>query len=674
MVTQGAQEAMVVLLLGLFDPAVDVLLASDPTYIGITGLAAIAGIETLPVASDEQGLELGALRAAIAAARARGKRPRAFYHVPDFNNPLGTRMPLEDRRRLLALLRDEEVLLFEDNAYGMFVFDGEPLPTLKALDRDGVVIYLGSFSKTLYPGLRLGYLVAGQEVAGPDGKKVPLAVELSKVKSLTTVTTSPLLQAVAGAILLENDCSLRRVVAAKLPFYRGNRDRMLGCLEKELGPVAGVSWNRPAGGFFLTVSLPFAFGAAEVEACAGGHGVIVCPMSYFALSPGREKQVRLSFSYVDRAADRGGHRPLREFRAGAGGVSDHQASRPASWPPSPPGALIARGLSEEHAALRGRRARRSLAARHRHPRPAPPADLPGRARRRPQLGAAGLRLVGRPAGRPPARRRQRPRPGSRPDRRRRSCAPRAGERQRRGIGPQFEPFRSRLGLHPGDRPRRPARTGVFEQRRAGRPGHQGRRPLFGTNPISMAVAGEGGEIFCADFATSQVSYSRVKAHRAQGKHLEPGWVVGGEAGEPLALLPLGGHKGQCLGMMVEILCALIAGMPFDHQLSHLYDPPFGQPRQVAHLFLALDPEAFGAAAAFPPKPRPPARRRPRRAGPGRRKGPGARRPRKRIGRRPAGRRHPAQRSRTDLLRPPRRGDPHPRPSPFRRGGKTLRGG
>lgn len=300
MVTQGAQEAMVVLLLGLFDPAQDVLLASDPTYIGITGLAAIAGIETLPVASDERGLPLGAVEEAIAAARARGKRPRAFYHVPDFNNPLGTRMPLEDRRRLLALLRDEEVLVFEDNAYGMFVFDGEPLPTLKALDEDGVVIYLGSFSKTLYPGLRLGYLVAGQEVAAPDGKRVPLAVELSKVKSLTTVTTSPLLQAVAGAILLENDCSLRRVVAAKLPFYRGNRDCMLACLEKELGGVAGVSWNRPEGGFFLTVNLPFAFGDAEVEACAGSYGVIVSPMSYFALSPGREKQVRLSFSYVDQ--------------------------------------------------------------------------------------------------------------------------------------------------------------------------------------------------------------------------------------------------------------------------------------------------------------------------------------------------------------------------------------
>ena len=127
--------------------------------------------------------------------------------------------------------------------------------------------------------------------------------------------------------------------------------------------------------------------------------------------------------------------------------------------------------------------------------------------------------------------------------------------------------------------------------------HFGRRPLFGTNPMSLAVQGEGEEMFCADFATSQVSYSRVKAYRAQGKPIEPGWAIT-ENEELLALKPLGGHKGHCLGMMVEILCALLAGMPFDHQLSHLYDPPYDEPRRVSHLFLALDLEAFGSASAF----------------------------------------------------------------------------
>ena len=137
----------------------------------------------------------------------------------------------------------------------------------------------------------------------------------------------------------------------------------------------------------------------------------------------------------------------------------------------------------------------------------------------------------------------------------------------------------------------------------------GLRPFFGTNPLSIAVQGEGDDFFCADFATSQVSYSKVKHHRASGIPLEPGWALNenGEdaaasgSGDVAALQPLGagsGHKGHCLGMAVEILCALLAGMPLDHELSHLYGEPYDEPRQVSHLFLALDVAAFQDPAAF----------------------------------------------------------------------------
>jgi (S)-3,5-dihydroxyphenylglycine transaminase len=300
MVTHGCQEGMTILLMGLFEPGRDVLLVSDPTYIGITGLARILGIEMVPVPTGEQGLEPADVAAAIDAVRARGKRPRALYDIPDFNNPLGTRMPLPARRALLDLLHEREVLLFEDNPYGMFAYDGDPLPTLKALDEHGIVIYMGSFAKTLYPGLRAGYLVLDQEAVGESGERTSLAAELSKVKSLTTVTTAPVVQAVVGALLLEGGGSLRGIVRDKLPFYRANRDRMVACLEERLGDAPGVRWNRPEGGFFLTVWLPFEFDDECLQACAR-QGVIVCPMSYFALSEGRERQVRLSFSYVTEA-------------------------------------------------------------------------------------------------------------------------------------------------------------------------------------------------------------------------------------------------------------------------------------------------------------------------------------------------------------------------------------
>jgi len=133
----------------------------------------------------------------------------------------------------------------------------------------------------------------------------------------------------------------------------------------------------------------------------------------------------------------------------------------------------------------------------------------------------------------------------------------------------------------------------------------GQRPFFGTNPLSLAVAGDDGELFCVDMATSQVSYSRVKRAREADGALEPGWAVGedgGDAaagdGEVSALSPLGGYKGQCLGMIVEVLCTLLTGEPFDHELSHLYVPPFDAPRRVGHLFVAFDVAHFTDPSRF----------------------------------------------------------------------------
>lgn len=302
-VTSGCQEAMTILLAALFDPATDVLLSSDPTYIGVTGFAAIVGVPVLPVPAGKRGLEPRAFAEAVAEARGRGLRPRALYDIPDFNNPLGTSMPMTARREILAVAEETGVLVLEDNPYGMFAYDAAPQPTLKSLDEAGMVIYLGTFSKTFYPGLRVGYLVADQPAGtGPDGRPVLLAEELSKVKSLTTVNTPPLLQAVVGGLLLANDLSLAGPVAKKTAFYRTNRDHMLRCLETELGGGSELSgtvrWNRPAGGFFLTVELPFAFDQECLEECAREYGVVCCPMSFFSLAAGREHQIRLSFSYV----------------------------------------------------------------------------------------------------------------------------------------------------------------------------------------------------------------------------------------------------------------------------------------------------------------------------------------------------------------------------------------
>jgi (S)-3,5-dihydroxyphenylglycine transaminase len=303
MITDGCQEAMTIAIAGLFEREQDVLMVIDPTYTGITGIASVLGVEMYPVSSNGDGIDIDAVTMGLQQIRAQGKRPRALYIIPDFNNPLGTSMPLTERFRLLELAQEHELLLLEDNAYGMFAYDDtQRLPTLKSLDRNGVVIYLGTFSKLLFPGLRLGFLVADQEVETATGRTSSLTLELSKVKSFTTVSTSALSQAIAGGVLLENGCSLREVIQRKVGFYRSNRNRMLESLENHFHHdplLAGrVSWNRPRGGFFLTFNLPFPFTGELMRRCAEQYGVICCPMQFFSLLSKYENQVRLAFSYV----------------------------------------------------------------------------------------------------------------------------------------------------------------------------------------------------------------------------------------------------------------------------------------------------------------------------------------------------------------------------------------
>ncbi len=302
MITDGCQEGMTVLLAGLFKRGRDVLVVIDPTYTGITGISAALDVELYPVPSKGDNIDLDTLAESLQQIRASGKHPRALYVTPDFNNPLGTSMSPKDRQRLLDLAYKQEMLIFEDNAYGMFTYEEDRLLTLKALDREGVVIYLGTFSKILFPALRLGFLVADQEVVTAKGSIRLLAEELSKVKSFTTVSTSALSQAVAGGILLAHTCSLRQMIQEKVAFYRLNRDVMLECLEQHFGNdplLTGlVSWNRPKGGFFLSVDLPFPFTAEIMQVCAQEYGVICCPMTFFSLLGRCQNQVRLSFSYV----------------------------------------------------------------------------------------------------------------------------------------------------------------------------------------------------------------------------------------------------------------------------------------------------------------------------------------------------------------------------------------
>ncbi|MGW2402444.1 aminotransferase-like domain-containing protein [Kitasatospora sp. NPDC001664] len=300
-VTVGAQEGMLLVLRALCATPDDVLLVSSPCYVGVTGAARLLDVATVPVPEGDPA----ALAATVRRLRAEGRRPRALYVVPDFANPSGTSMPTEARTALLEVAAAEDLLVIEDNPYGFFAREPGDRPTLKALDRHGRVVYLGSFAKTCFPGARLGYVLADQPVTAPDGSTSLLADQLAKLKSMTTVNTPALSQAVIGGMLLTHDCRLRAANAPATAHYAANLTVLLGELERHF-PAAerarlGVRWNEPEGGFFAVLDVPFTADEAAMERCAREHGVLWTPMAPFYPAGGGERRLRLSVSALSEA-------------------------------------------------------------------------------------------------------------------------------------------------------------------------------------------------------------------------------------------------------------------------------------------------------------------------------------------------------------------------------------
>ncbi|MEU7847153.1 PLP-dependent aminotransferase family protein [Micromonospora parva] len=308
-VTVGCQEAMFLVLRALRAGPTDVLLAVAPTYVGLTGAARLVDLPVWPVAGGSSGIDLADLAAQVRRARAAGLRPRACYLMPDFANPSGVSIDTAHRRRLLDLAGQEDLLLLEDNPYGLFpVDDGPRPPTLKALDTGRRVVYLGSFAKTVLPGARVGYVVADQRVAGPDGRVGPFADQLAMIKSMVTVNTSPIAQAVIGGRLLEHGCSLVAANTRERSAYTRNLRHLVAGLARRFPPgvpgtdgaggAGAVRWTVPAGGFFVVVTVPFPVDDALLDRSARDHGVLWTPMAHFYDDTAPVHALRLSVSAV----------------------------------------------------------------------------------------------------------------------------------------------------------------------------------------------------------------------------------------------------------------------------------------------------------------------------------------------------------------------------------------
>ncbi|WP_428741067.1 PLP-dependent aminotransferase family protein [Tenacibaculum sp.] len=321
LITVGAQEGIAAGIMTVCNKENDVILVEDPAYIGITHFSQINGyhVDGVPVTSN--GISLEKLEEKIQYYNSIGKRVRVVYVIPDFQNPSGVAMSLENRYKLLELAEIHNFLIFEDNAYGDFSYESSSYPTLKSMDKNQRVIYLKSLSKTLYPSLRLALMVVDQSIS-IDGNVLRLSDFVSKTKGYITVNTPSIIQAMFGGMLRQHNFSLKELNKEKVLGMKEKRNHLVKCLEEVFNTKNNswsnkVQWNHPNGGFFIRVKLPFEVGKEEVIECAEKFKVIFTPMSFFFLNEGGESELRLAFSNLS----------LEEIKTGVERLADYIKSK-----------------------------------------------------------------------------------------------------------------------------------------------------------------------------------------------------------------------------------------------------------------------------------------------------------------------------------------------------------
>jgi 2-aminoadipate transaminase len=244
LILQGGQQGLDLVGKMVLDPG-DTVITEDPTFLG--GLIAFAPNEPTyaPVLTDDDGMDTDHL----ARVLARSPRARLLYTVPDFQNPTGVTLSLERRHRLIELANQFDLVVLEDTPYRHLRYDGLTLPTLKSLDTQGRVVFVGSFSKIMTPGMRLGWAVASGKLR--DG--------LGLLKLAADTQCSTLNMAAASAYMDQFD--LDGHIAVVIAAYRQKRDLMLRMLGEAM--PASVRFTHPTGGLFTWLTFPDGFDAAD---------------------------------------------------------------------------------------------------------------------------------------------------------------------------------------------------------------------------------------------------------------------------------------------------------------------------------------------------------------------------------------------------------------------------
>lgn len=277
LITSGSQQGLD--FLGkLFIDDDDVILCESPTY-----LAAISAFKAyrprfIEVPTDDGGMKLDALEAILQTT----PKVKFIYVIPDFQNPTGKTWPIERRQQFMQLVQQYDIPVIEDNPYGELRFENETPPSLQSFDDKGLVICLGTFSKTFCPGMRIGWIAADSRVIG----------KCILIKQGADLCTSIKTQ-MELAYYLEHydfDANVKKIV----DVYRGRRDAMLAALAEMLPP--GVKYTRPQGGLFLWLELPESINATELLHKCLQHDVAFVPGDSFFPNGGVTNTLRLNYS------------------------------------------------------------------------------------------------------------------------------------------------------------------------------------------------------------------------------------------------------------------------------------------------------------------------------------------------------------------------------------------
>jgi 2-aminoadipate transaminase len=279
-VTVGSQQALDLLARIFVDPG-DVVLVEAPSYVGALGAFASYQADIVHVAMDDDGLIPDALEEAIRRTAASGRRAKFLYTVPNYHNPAGVTLAAGRRHRILDICRRADLLVVEDNPYGLLGFDGEPMRALRADDAEGVV-YLGTFSKTFAAGVRVGWAVAPAAIRD----KLILAAESAVLchSSFAQLTVREYL----------STQSWREQIKVFRELYRERRDATLEALSGMMPP--GCGWTRPAGGFYVWLRLPDGINSKAMLPRAISSRVAYVPGTGFYADGSGGQYARLCYS------------------------------------------------------------------------------------------------------------------------------------------------------------------------------------------------------------------------------------------------------------------------------------------------------------------------------------------------------------------------------------------